>query len=252
MSQVAFLRSLLGGVVFLIVTLIFSLLMVIFPNKGWGRILQNGIISLWGWSALILFGIRLEVLGREHLTPGQGLLLFNHSSFVDIFAMAAAYSDFRFGAKVELFKIPIFGAAMRRCGVLPIARQSREEVFKVYAEARDRALAGEKFALSPEGGRNVDGELLPFKAGPFIFAINSQMPLIPTVIQGAYDVMKKGSLLPNADRWRRTIRISFLEPISVKGVSLEERGKLQELSHARMRDYIRQSPLPSEASERDR
>lgn len=237
------LRSIIGGILFLVNTLLCSLLITLFSHHGWQRKMQNRIIYFWAHSALHFFGVELEIRGLEKIRPGSGLLLFNHSSFFDIFVIFAAYQDFRYGAKIELFKIPFFGAAMRRAGVLPIARQNREEVFKVYEEAKTRAEVGEKFALAPEGGRNRDGRLLPFKAGPFIFAINSQMPLIPTVVQGAFDVMKKGSLVPNTEAWSKKIRVSFLDPIPVTGVSLSDREILQQKSFLLMSDYIEKNPL---------
>ncbi len=237
-------RSLWGCFLFVFLTLICSFLMLLFSYKGTGRRLQNLIIQFWGKVSLILFGVKVEILGIEKLREGSGLLLFNHSSFFDIFVICAAFSDFRFGAKIELFKIPFFGAAMRRAGVLPIARQNREEVFKIYEEATSRAHAGEKFALSPEGGRNTDGRLMPFKSGPFIFAINSKMPLIPTVIQGAYEVMKKGQWIPNSDVWSRTVRVSFLEPIPIVA-SLSERQKIQEIAFQKMNHYLEAHPFRS-------
>ncbi len=237
------LRSIIGGILFLFNTLLCSLAMTVFNHQGWQRKAQNCIIYFWSHSALVFFGVNLEIKGLEKIEAGSGLLLFNHSSFFDIFVIFAAFQDFRFGAKIELFKIPFFGAAMRRAGVLPIARQNREEVFKVYEEAKTRAEDGEKFALAPEGGRNRDGRLLPFKSGPFIFAINSQMPLIPTVIQGAFDVMKKGSAVPNSDAWSKKIRVSFLDPIPVAGMTLSQREILQQKSFTAMSDYIAKNPL---------
>lgn len=243
MTVLFVLRSLFGAMFFIVATLLLSLAMIvvslIFPERN----LQSKIMEIWGRLGLAFFGVDLEVLGKENIPQGAGLFLFNHSSFFDIFAMMAAFSDFRFGAKIELFKIPFFGRAMRMAGILPIARNKREEVFKIYEEAHHRAQQGEKFALAPEGGRNYDGKLLPFKAGPFIFAINSKLCLIPTVIQGAHEIMSKKALLPNTKARKRIIRVSYLPPISVQGFALENRAQLQELAYKRMNEYLSQNPI---------
>jgi 1-acyl-sn-glycerol-3-phosphate acyltransferase len=110
---------------------------------------------------------------------------------------------------------------------LPIARKEREKVFKVYEEARARAEQGEKFALSPEGGRNFEEKLLPFKAGPFLFAIRSGIPLVPVVIKGAREVMGKADLVPNVKRWQSEITVEYLPPISVASYTPENYKDLQ-------------------------
>lgn len=231
-------RSFVGVILFTLITVILSTFVLFFSNEGQGRVWQNRIITLWAKSAFVLFGVDLIVEGLEKVPRGSALFIFNHSSFFDIFAISAATSNVRFGAKIELFKIPFFGAAMKRCGVLPIARRQKEEVFKVYAEAQERTARGEKFALAPEGGRNTNGQLLPFKAGPFVFAINAKMPLVPTVVMGAYEVMKKGQLFPNSDATRRRVKVAFLEPIPVDSVSLESRQSLQVKAFHQMKDYL--------------
>jgi len=199
------------------------------------RKFDNWIITTWGSVACGFFNVDVQVIGLEKLIPKQGaILIFNHSSFIDILAMHGFINNIRFGAKIELFKIPIFAQAMKRFGTLPIARNNREEVFKVYEEARIRFARGEKFALSPEGGRFYGEQLSRFKSGPFVFAINSQVPLIPVVINGAYECWPKDSVLPNATRISRKITIHILDPVSTIGITVSDRSSLQDLCYEKM------------------
>ena len=137
------------------------------------------------------------------------------------------------GAKAELFKIPIFAQAMRMMGTLPIARQSREEVYKVYDEAKER-LKIQSFALSPEGGRFYGPQLSPFKAGPFIFAMSAEALIVPVVILGAYECLPKGNIIPNKDKASRTIEVHILKAISSVGYQPSTRQKLQAEVYAAM------------------
>lgn len=246
MKLVLFLRALIAIVLWVFATTFLSALgvgMNILFNR---RRLDNWIMVTWGSVSFKIFNIKLKVFGLENLKRGQGaVLLFNHSSFMDILAICAALYNVRFGAKIELFKIPVFGACMRRFGTLPIARGNREEVFKVYEDAKVRFARGERFALSPEGGRFHSEKLLPFKAGPFVFGINSQVPLIPVVIKGAYEAWPKGKILANADRWVRTIEVHVLEPVSTFGHTTENRSVLQEKIYKLMNDVY---TAPSEAN----
>lgn len=234
----SFLRSLVASFFFVLLTLTVSLAGIAEAFLVHNFNYESWIIKMWGVLTLKLFNVKVECRGLENIPRGSCLFIFNHSSFFDIFVMNASYPHFRFGAKIELFKIPVMGTAMRRLGVLPIARQRKGEVFRVYDEARARALKGEKFALSPEGGRTRAEKLFPFKAGPFLFAINSGMPLVPVVIRGAREVQGKGQLLPNWDRWSRTIKIDYLPPLSVEGFTVETRGQLQDQAFTMMKPYF--------------
>ena len=238
MTLIYILRSALGALFFAPFTLIWSAFALIESFTVNNRDLESWIMATWGRVGLWVFGVDIEIKGLENVPAGTALFLFNHTSFFDIFALVAAYPDMRFGAKIELFSIPLFGPAMKRLGVLPIARKRREEVFKVYQEATERARRGEKFSLAPEGGRNYEEKLLPFKAGPFIFAINAGMPLVPVVIQGAHRVMGKGDYLPNWQTWKKIITVNFLPLIPVEGVAIEDRAILQEKAFVSMKAVL--------------
>lgn len=190
-------------------------------------------IATWGKINYRAFGVKLKVTGQENLPLGGCLFLFNHSSFFDIFAVCGAIPGVRFGAKAELFKIPIFAQAMRMMGTLPIARHSREEVYKVYEEAKER-LKDQSFALSPEGGRFHGPQLSPFKAGPFIFAMSAEALIVPVVILGAFECLPKGEIIPNKDKASRTIEVHILKAISSAGFETSTRQKLQAEVYAAM------------------
>jgi len=227
-ANFAKLKSVIAVVMFILLTFVLASVGVVQNLIFNRRKFDNWIIMNWGRWTCWLFKIKVQITGLNHLKQGEGgIILFNHSSFVDIFVMAAHLKNIRFGAKIELFKIPIFGLAIKRFGTLPIARNNREEVFKVYEEARVRFSRGEKFSLSPEGGRFYGEQLARFKSGPFVFAINSQVPLIPVVIRGAYQCWPKGSWLANAERLDRVVEIAILEPISTVGLNINQRGQLQ-------------------------
>lgn len=217
-------------------------LMVVGVLIGGKSKFQDWVLENWANQSLWLFGVKVKAYGIENLPKSGFLVLFNHTSLFDILVIQSLIPRIRFGSKIELFKIPIFGAAMRAAGVLPIARHKREEVFKVYQEAEERARAGQVFALAPEGTRQKTETLAPFKAGPFIFALNSGIPIVPVIIKGASKVLPKGSLLPNAHAWSTEIELRVGEPIEVKGLKLEDRQALQSSLFEKMTALQKASP----------
>lgn len=221
------LRSIVSTFFFLILTIFLCLLAIANAIFIKNKKNEDKIVLIWAKTTCWLYNIEIITHGLEFIPEKGSIFLFNHTSFFDIFSLASVVPGLRFGAKIELFKIPIFGAAIRRTGTLPIARSNRQEVFKVYEEAKSKIEAGQRFALSPEGGRFYGKELSPFKSGPFIFAMNSGATLVPTVIVGAYECLPKGEFLANRKELKRKIDIYFLQPVSVEGYNYENRSELQ-------------------------
>lgn len=195
------------------------------------KLIDFAIIYMWSLPLIILSGTRVEVRGVDRFgdSPLGFLILFNHSSLMDIPVLYAYFPrSFRFGAKIELFKIPFFGKAMELCGVLPIDRSNRNKVMKVYENAIARVKNGEAFALAPEGTRQKEATLGRFKRGPFEFAMNAGMDIVPAVIAGAYDVLPKDAVLVNTGRWRRKIIVQILPRVSTQGYTMESIDQLVE------------------------
>lgn len=183
----------------------------------------DGVI--WARFLLWVTGIKMEVRGIENLPKDDRgfLFLFNHTSYIDIIAMLGGLPKIpQFGAKIELFKIPFFGTAMRALGTLPIARNNRNEVLRLYKEAKQRVDQGEVFALAPEGTRQTGGMLGRFKKGPFIFAIQAEMSVVPVLIVGAEQIQPKGSYLMNVgSKWTRQLILQILPRVHGSDFSSE-------------------------------
>lgn len=220
--------------VYMVLVTAFYSLVVIIATYISGRELVDSLVAQWSRHLLWLADAHVEVSGLENI-PDEGVLyFFNHTSFFDILVTHACIPrSFRYGAKIELFKIPFFGAAMRRAEALPIARHDRASVLKVYEKAVARVRNGESFFLAPEGTRQSEPEIGPFKSGPFIFAINAQAPIVPVVLVGVNEIMRKGSLLVNYKKPHK-VSMHILKPVSTKGVTLSEREGLKE----KVRDQI--------------
>lgn len=234
------LRSLVATFAFAIVTLVLSGSAIIFSFLTSSNRIPRLHIKWWGLSACWLFGVKVIVHGKERWKrDAGGVVLFNHTSFFDIFAMVGFLPDMRFGAKIELFKIPIFGAAMKRVGILPIDRERREKVFAIYQQAVERLTAGEKIALAPEGTRTSNPyQLSNFKSGPFIFALQSRVDLIPVVIKGAYEVLPKDQILPNTHRLISVIHLIVMEPVPTDKAVQEKRAELQSAIRLKMQSVL--------------
>lgn len=225
-------RSVFGAMFVVVYTVVMSLPVMLMGALGWHPV---ATVFMRGWAVLLLaiFGIRAEIEGSEHLpVAGGGIITFNHQSHFDIPILMVSGIRFshliRFGAKIELFSIPFFGVAMRAVGCLPIVRENRAEVMRIYKDAEWRFKQNFLFCLAPEGTRQNEPRLGRFKKGPFIFAINAQVPIIPAVIKGTHAVMPKHSLRVNVGRLSRTLHLRYLAPVSTAGLNIHDVDQLVE------------------------
>ena len=232
---VTWVRGVIGNAGTVAATVILSVPAVAAGALGF-RKLADSICFVWGRFMLEAYGIEVRLVGEENFPPGQGcLLLFNHQSLFDIPTLYGTLRrTVRFGAKTELFKIPFFGPAMRAVGTLPIARDNRQATLQTYREAQEKFAQGFSYALAPEGTRQKEPAIGRFKAGPFIFAIGAQAPIVAAVIKGAHDVLPKKRLVPNVGRWRRRIYVQLLPAVQTRGLRPEDLSMLMDRVRASM------------------
>ena len=176
-----------------VVTAIFSVavfLASLIDSKGVNPHKVAGI-----WARCILFGSRIKVRirGLSNIESSQSyIFMLNHQSFYDIPVILGCLPvQFRWLAKHELFKIPLFGIAMRRAGYISINRTDRRSAFQSLKIAALIIRSGVPVVIFPEGTRSPDGRILPFKKGGFVLAIQSQVPIVPVIIQGTSAILTK-------------------------------------------------------------
>jgi len=147
------------------------------------------------WARCVLFGspINVRIRGLSNIDLSRSyIFMLNHQSLYDIPVILGCLPvQFRWLAKHELFKIPLFGIAMRRSGYISINRTNRRSAFKSLKKAARIIRSGVSVVIFPEGTRSHDGRILPFKNGGFVLAIQSQVPIVPVIIQGTSAILTK-------------------------------------------------------------
>lgn len=164
---------------------------------------------------LWLGGVRVELEGRESL-PAAGaapIFMANHQSNLDPpILLVHLPGEIAFLAKKELFDVPILGLVLKVGRLVPVDRSQRAAARASIAQAAAEVRAGRPFLIFPEGTRSPDGQLLPFKKGPFYLAEQAAAPVVGVRIEGSGRLMPKGSWRIRPGRVRLTIQPPILPP----------------------------------------
>jgi 1-acyl-sn-glycerol-3-phosphate acyltransferase len=234
------LRTLVAFVIFVLATLLGSLLAILIGavDRSGEGVLALG--RIWARVALRGAGARLEVHSRAELRRGRPyVFMANHLSTVDIWAVLVALPvSFRFIAKKQLGAIPLFGWAMRAGRFIFIDRHNPAVARRSIEEAARRIEQGQSVVIFPEGTRSRDGRLAPFKKGGFHLALSSGVDIVPVAIRGSDRVWAPGTLAMHPG----TVLVQIDQPISTAGLTNGDRDALVERVRDRIAAMLNQDP----------
>jgi len=147
-------------------------------TEGWGKIGINGLF------------LKRSISGLENIPAGPVIIATNHTSMLDIqFLLGYLPKKFHFLVKKELFKIPVMGTILTLLGFYAIDRKDPQKAFlEIQKITKNIQEKGEAILVFPEGTRNPNGGLLPFKRGMVKIALDAQVPILPVAINGCAKV----------------------------------------------------------------
>lgn len=212
-------------------------------EAAFGRLTRKAVdrrLSDWSRRLLREAAIDLDVHGDEHARSGETFVVMsNHQSHFDIPVLYRVFPGcMRMVAKTELYKIPIFGRAVRAAEMIEVDRGNKERARQSIALAKERLASGINVWIAPEGTRSTTGKLGSFKKGGFILALETGARILPITINGTRHVLP-----PHTARVRKGqhVRVDFHAPIDPRPFSMERRDELVTL----VRSTI-ESALPPE------
>ncbi|HSO00259.1 MAG TPA: lysophospholipid acyltransferase family protein [Candidatus Nanopelagicales bacterium] len=195
------------------------------------------------WSRKLLrdADVDLEVRGREHAEgTSPFIVMSNHQSLYDIPALFCAVPGrLRMVAKEELFRVPVWGPAMRAAGFIRIDRRDRSQAVASLRASASMLKEGTRIWIAPEGTRSWDGRLNRFKSGGFRLALETQTPILPVAIDGTRKVLPaKGFVV----RRHQQVVVTLLPPIDPMPYGTERRKELMRDVRAAIAVALGQDP----------
>lgn len=154
------------------------------------------------WPVIWLW-LGLRVRHRERLpTHGPAIIVANHNSHMDVFALLSLFSLRRQGqvhpvAAADYFLRNKWMAwfALNILNIIPVMRKGGDA--NPLARCEQALREGKTLILFPEGTRGEPGKLAPLKSGLWHLSQRfPEVPIIPVWLTGTERVMAKGNRIP--------------------------------------------------------
>jgi len=149
------------------------------------------ILLMW-WARLYIFVIffgRKKVYNNVGEKFGKaGILVANHQSFIDVVYLFSLSPRITLTANNRIYNNPIFGPVSRMAGFLDVSKGIETMTEKI----RTLLAEGNIVAVFPEGTRSTDYRIHRFHKGAFKVAAETGAEILPLVIYGTGDFLKKG------------------------------------------------------------
>lgn len=168
-------------------------------------------------------GYNIKVRGQENIQPNHGsILILNHQSVIDLLVIAHLWPLIGRAtviAKKEIMYFPGLGQFLWLGGILFIDRKKRTKAINKMNQV-SHAIKEEhaKILVFPEGTRNLQTTLLPFKKGCFHLALQNQCPIQPVTVSQYKFLTNKSQ--PGIN----DIIINILEEMSTEDVTVDNLG----------------------------
>ncbi|XP_032567384.1 1-acyl-sn-glycerol-3-phosphate acyltransferase alpha-like [Chiroxiphia lanceolata] len=182
-------------------------------------------------------GIKMQVRGTEHLNIKEPyVIVCNHQASLDLVGMAEVIPERCVPiAKKELLYMGTVGWACWLSGIIFIDRHRRDAAIDVISQtARTMWRENLRVWVFPEGTRNQNKSMLPFKRGAFHLAVQAQVPIFPVVISPYWDFFSSKEKKFTSG----TCTIRILPKVETRGLSPKDVPELTEAVRGAMADAL--------------
>lgn len=149
----------------------------VFPLASTG--LRRKLKGRWSRQLFAMLGVRVRLAGSP---PRSGLLVANHISWLDIYAINAMVPT-NFVAKSDVLRWPLIGWLSRQAETIFLDRGSRTAVMRAKEQLVSELRQGSCIGVFPEGTTTRGRGVLPFHSALFQSAIDAAVPVTPIVIR---------------------------------------------------------------------
>ena len=236
--MIRLLRYILLTLIFSVCSLLGTLVGVLRPFNPTNSRWCAKIYSFFGLPAI---GLKIEVSGLEHYPKDRAFIIVtNHQSNWDLFVVGSTIPKRTVSlGKKSLKWIPIFGQLYWLAGNILVDRGNSKQALEAMAITK-KALTEKNTSILffAEGTRNKGKNMLPFKKGAFITAINAGVPIMRVCSSSYLDGFSMDKL------HNGTAKVRVLPAIETKDLSKRDLNELMQHCHDSMMEVIQELDKP--------
>jgi len=156
-----------------------------------------------------VFFCRGRVFGVRNVPRRGGVLLVsNHQSYLDpVLATLALPREGNYMARDTLFRQRHFRRLIEYLNAFPVKRGAAD--VGAVKEMLRRLKGGQVVLAFPEATRTADGSIGPMRAGVILVARKARVPVVPTLILGAFEAWPRTAVLPRP----HPVLVAYGEPL---------------------------------------
>ena len=203
-----FLRTLVFSIFFYGLSVVLVLLVPLVALLGGDSLRSYAMawVGLMTWSARWILGIRVQIEGM--IPKGPVLFAGKHESLFEALELSRLLGSPATVMKRELARIPLWGWAARRYGVIIVNRTANAAALRsMMKDARAALAQGRSVLIFPEGTRVKPGEAPALRSGFAGLYRMLDLPVVPIAVRSGHVWPKHGIKKPGVITFR------FLDPI---------------------------------------
>jgi len=135
-----------------------------------------------------------KIVGLEHLIKGKSIIICNHKSNLDAIILGVNIKQkIHFLGKIELFKTNLSAWFFKKMNVIAINRGTPDikAIKEVLTALKNDSIVG----IFPAGTRVAENEQEEHKNGAALFALKTNAPIIPMILQKKAKLFNKNTLI---------------------------------------------------------
>jgi 1-acyl-sn-glycerol-3-phosphate acyltransferase len=183
------------------------------------------IAPLWARMIFRLCAVRPVILGWEDLPESirserePVIFMSNHESNLDppVLISAIPIPAVYLSKKELMWMFPV-GWAAKMAGTIFIDRSNRERAISSLHQAAAEIRGGKSVVIFPEGTRTRTGQLLQFKKGGFVMAVEAGVQIVPLATVGGRSMLPPGAVHVRPGRYV----VAFGAPVDPKAFPTRE------------------------------
>ncbi|MBI1305356.1 MAG: 1-acyl-sn-glycerol-3-phosphate acyltransferase [Bacteroidetes bacterium] len=225
-------------ILFVVFFLIFYPFFLLLLNQRSTYPLAHKLRSVWGRIIMFFSGLMPKTTFEEPLDKRRNyIFVANHFSYLDILSLNVQLNHyFRFMAKSELGKIPLFKIFFRTIDI-SVNRKSTSAAGKAYEYALRAVREGDSLGIFPEGGIGKGApKMQHFKTGAFKMAVELNVPIVPVSILDNWKRMPDGGLSEGGTPGK--MRMVVHKPIETETLTERDVKPLMERCFALIQETI--------------